>query len=338
MAIKVCALGDFFLAPDLFPERLKKFCGDNIDLSVHKMPPGPMISGEHGDAIREYSGKEEQVIEWAEGADALLVHIAPISRRVIEALPDLKFIGVGRGGPVNVDQAALLERNITLANAPGRNANAVAEFTIGAIISASREITNGAMEMRAGQWSRVHYHYENTGLEISEMTVGLLGYAHIGKIVARLLRAFGAKVIFYDPYQEETEEDRKNGIKKVDFDTLCQTGDTLSLHTRLTAETADMCNESFFSKLKLGCLFINTARGELVDQAALLKALDAGSIGGACLDTFNPEPPNPNDPLFNHPKLLATPHIAGASKTSAHNAIDMISQQLAKWIDQNRTN
>lgn len=336
MTIKVCALGDFFLAPDLFPERLAKFCGNDIDLTVHKMPPGPMISGEHGDAIREYSGEDDQVIEWAKDADALLVHIAPVSRRVIEALPNLKFIGVGRGGPVNVDQAAVADRNIVLANAPGRNAGAVAEFTIGAIISTSREISMGTQEMKANEWSRVHYHYENTGLELSEMTIGLIGYAHIGRIVGRLLSAFGAKVIFFDPYQEENEDDKKLGIKKVDLDELCRSSDTVSLHTRLTDETANMCDDHFFSKLKPNCLLVNTARGELVDQDALLNHLNSGSVGAAFLDTFNPEPPKRDDPLIHHPKVFTTPHIAGASKTSAHIAVNVISKALADWINANK--
>ena len=284
MTVKVCALGDFFLAPELFPEILKRYCGDEIEFAVHKMPPGPMISGEHGDAIREYSGNEDQVIEWAKDADAVLVHIAPVSRRVIDALPNLKFIGVGRGGPVNVDQAAAAERNIVLANAPGRNAGAVAEFTVGAIISTSREIAMGTMEMKANEWSRVHYHYENTGLELSEMTIGLIGYAHIGRIVGRLLCAFG----------------------------------------------------DFFSKLKPGCILINTARGELVDQKALLEHLISGSVGAAFLDTFNPEPPQSDDPLIHHPKVFTTPHIAGASKTSAHIAVNVISKALSEWINDNR--
>lgn len=333
MTIKVCALGDFFLTPDIFPERLNKICGDQIELSVHKMDAGPMISGEHGDPIREYSGNEEQVIECAQGADALLVHIAPVSRRVIEALPNLKFLGVGRGGPVNVDKNAIAERNIVLTNAPGRNANAVAEFTIGAILNSSREITIGAMEMKNDVWSRVHYHYENTGLEISEMTVGLIGYSHIGKIVARLLNAFGAKIIFFDPYQEESDEDQKNDIKKVSLDALCRTSDVISLHPRLTNETESMCDDNFFSKLKAECLLVNTARGELIDQTALCRALDAGKLGAAFLDTFNPEPPLPNDPLIMHPKVFSTPHIAGASKTSAHNAVEMIARDLASWIN-----
>jgi|TARA_R110002096_G_scaffold420735_1_gene625961 D-3-phosphoglycerate dehydrogenase / 2-oxoglutarate reductase len=336
MTVKVCALGDFFLAPELFPEILKRYCGDEIEFAVHKMPPGPMISGEHGDAIREYSGNEDQVIEWAKDADAVLVHIAPVSRRVIDALPNLKFIGVGRGGPVNVDQAAAAERNIVLANAPGRNAGAVAEFTVGAIISTSREIAMGTMEMKANEWSRVHYHYENTGLELSEMTIGLIGYAHIGRIVGRLLCAFGAKVIFFDPYQDQTEEDKKRGILKVGLDELCRSSDTVSLHTRLTDETASMCDGDFFSKLKPGCILINTARGELVDQKALLEHLISGSVGAAFLDTFNPEPPQSDDPLIHHPKVFTTPHIAGASKTSAHIAVNVISKALSEWINDNR--
>jgi D-3-phosphoglycerate dehydrogenase / 2-oxoglutarate reductase len=336
MTVKVCALGDFFLAPNLFSESLKQNFGDDIEFTVQKMPPGPMISGEHGDAIREYSGNEDQVIEWAKDADALLIHIAPVSRHVIEALPNLKFIGVGRGGPVNVDLAAAAERNIVIANAPGRNAGAVAEFTVGAIINTSREIAMGTMEMKANEWSRVHYHYENTGLELSEMTIGLIGYAHIGRIVGRLLSAFGAKVIFFDPYQDETEEDKKLDITKVDLDELCRSSDTVSLHTRLTDETTNMCDDQFFSKLKPNCILVNTARGELVDQNALLEHLNSGSVGAAFLDTFNPEPPQSDDPLIHHPKVFTTPHIAGASKTSAHIAVNVISKALADWISDNK--
>lgn len=336
MTIKVCALGDFFLAPELFQKRVINFCGNGIDLTVHKMSPGPMISGEYGDTIREYSGKEEEVIELAREANAILIHIAPISRRVINALPNLKFIGVGRGGPVNVDQAAAIERNIFLANAPGRNAGAVAEFTVGVIISTSRKIAMGTQEMRANEWSRSHYHYENTGLELSEMTIGLIGYANIGKIVGRLLSAFGAKVIFFDPYQELTQEDKKLGIMKVDLDELCRSSDTISFHTRLTNDTENMCDDSFLSKLKPNCLLINTARGELINQRSLLKYLKLGSVGGVFLDTFNPEPPMINDPLIHHPKVFSTPHIAGASKTSAHVAVDAISKALAGWIHDNK--
>jgi len=330
MPLRVCVLGDRFVLPELIPDLIRQALGDQAEVSIAQLewPDGETISGKPGDAIREYSGRADDVIRLARGADALIVHMAPITREVIDALPELKFVAVCRGGPVNVDAQAAQERGIHLARAPGRNANAVAEFTIGALIAGSRSLVTAATEVRNGVWSRGHYRYADASIELAEMTVGLIGYSHVGRKVGHLLKAFSAHVLFADPYQEPDDTDSALGIEKVDLEALCARSDVVSVHARLTDATRKMCDAAFFARLKDQCVFINTARGELVDEAALLAELESGKVRMAILDTFDPEPPAPDSALVRHPNVIATPHLAGASRTSAHIVARMVVEEL----------
>lgn len=334
MKKKICVLGDRFLMPELFLDPIKRVVEDNATLVTDQLdwPDGETISGSPGESIREYSGSAEEVIDKAAGADALIVHMAPVPAEVFSALPNLKFLAVCRGGPVNVDVAAAAAHGVHVVRAPGRNANAVAEFTVGALVGGTRGLVSGALETRSGIWSRSHYRYACSSLEVCDMTVGLIGYAHIGRKVGRLLAAFGANVLFADPYQECDQADLAHGIEKVTLEALCARADAVSLHARLTDETRKMCDPAFFASVKPGSVFINTARGELVDEAALLKALDDGTVRTAVLDTFDPEPPVSDNPLLLHPNVIATPHLAGASRSSAHIAAAMIADDLGRWM------
>lgn len=327
-------LGDRFVLPEIFRKPIQAAVGDQVTVSSHSLdwPDVPTISGLPGDSVREYSGAEDEVIRSAQGAQALVVHMAPVTRKVIEALPQLKFIAVCRGGPSNVDAAAAKEKNIRLVKAPGRNANAVAEFTVGSLIAATRSMFQGVNEVRAGEWSRAHYRYSHAGFELSDMTIGLIGYAHVGRKVAQLLHVFGAKILFADPFQKLTDEDRANGVEHVSFEELMQRCDVVSLHARLTPGTRKMMHAEAFSKMKPGMIFINNARGELVDEAALNDAMEQGIVSLAILDTFDPEPPNSKNPLFARSNVLATPHIAGASRTSVKIVADIVAEELRKWL------
>lgn len=334
MKRKICVLGDRFLLPDLFHDPIKRAVGDETSLTTHQLdwPDSETIAGSPGGAIREFSGRVEEVIEKAAGADALIVHMAPVPAQVFRALPQLKFLAVCRGGPVNVDVDSAAANGVYLVRAPGRNANAVAEFTVGALIGGTRSLVSGASETRSGIWSRGHYRYADSSAELCDMVVGLIGYSHIGRKVGKLLSAFGTKVLFSDPYQECDRADCANGVEKVSLGELCARADAVSLHARLTDETRKMCDKAFFNSLSAGSVFINTARGELVDEGALLMALHAGSVHTAILDTFDPEPPSSDSPLLLHPNVIATPHLAGASRTSAHIAAGMVAQDLGRWM------
>ena len=148
----------------------------------------------------------------------------------MERCPDLKLVAVSRGGPVNVDLKAAKARGVAVVNAPGRNASAVAEFTIGAIIAVTRLITEGHAALSQGEWRGDLYRAEVAGPELSELTVGLIGYGHIGTRVVKLLKPFGPRILVFDPYVEVSAEDRADGVEQVDFDALLARADVVSLH------------------------------------------------------------------------------------------------------------
>ena len=335
MSKRLTILGDRFVLPSIIEDAVRAVAGDAFEITSHQMdwPDAATVSGLPGDAVREYSGTDAEVARAASGAEALVVHMAPITRKTIEALPDLKFIAVCRGGPSNVDAAAARERGIRLVKAPGRNGNAVAEFTVGSLIAATRSMFPGVNEVRQGEWSRAHYRHSQAGIELCDMTVGLVGYAHIGRKVSKLLQAFGTKVLFSDPFQTVTEEDRRAGVEQVSFDELMARADVVSLHARLTDGTRQIMNRDAFAKMKPGMVFINNARGELVDETALEGAMAAGIVAIAILDTFDPEPPHADNPLFKRANVFATPHIAGATKSSTKVVADIVADELKKWLE-----
>nr|WP_198557015.1 NAD(P)-dependent oxidoreductase [Enterovibrio nigricans] len=216
-------------------------------------------------------------------------HLAPLSRAMFERLPNLKLVAVSRGGPVNIDMKAAKANGVTVVNAPGRNATAVAEFTIGAILSETRNITRGHDALRHGKWRGDLYRADTTGNELCDMTVGLVGYGEIGSLVTALLRPFKCRIIVCDPYKTLSEEDIKAGVEQVEFDSLLNQSDVVSLHARVTEETTGLFDYKAFEKMKDGATFINTARGPMVDYPALTRALQRGKLRGAMLETFGVE-------------------------------------------------
>ena len=145
-------------------------------------------------------------------AEMLVTHLAPLSAGIMDRLPNLKFVAVSRGGPVNIDMKAARERGITVVNTPGRNASAVAEFTIGAILAETRNITRGHDALRRGEWRGDLYRADLTGEELSEMTVGLIGYGEVGRRVVKLLKAFGCRILVSDPYVQLSADDLRDGV------------------------------------------------------------------------------------------------------------------------------
>lgn len=335
MPQRLTVIGDKFLLPSIFEEALLGTVGRRVDLSLHALgwPDEETVAGTKQDELREYSGEPAAVIAAAAGAQGLIVHMAPVSAWVMDALPELRFVAVCRGGPVNVNLAEAKRRGIRVVRTPGRNADAVAEFTIAAILAVSRRMVAAHESLRSGQWLRGFYRYADAGPELSQMTVGLVGFAHIGRKVARLLQPFRCKVLFSDPFQELNEQDRQADVEKVTFEELLERSDVISLHARLTPETAGMINRDSIRRIKPGSFLVNTARGELVDQPALCAALRSGHIQGAVLDTFDPEPPAPDDPLLALPNVIVTPHVAGASRTSAYVSARMAAEEVRRWLD-----
>lgn len=331
--VKVAIIGDKFMRASAFEAALRK-TGD-ILFEVRKMEtewPGNPFSQEPLEGVREFQGTPEEVAALIGDAEICITHLGPITRSVFGQCPNLRLVGVSRGGPVNVDVAAAAEKGIKVVNAPGRNASAVAEFTIGVILAQTRMISAGHDAMRNNIWRGDLYRADTTGEELSRMTVGLLGYSAVGRRVARLLNAFGPRILVCDPYVELTEEDHKMGVSKCDFDKLLDQSDVLSLHLRATKETHKIISKQALSKMKPGAFLINTARGELVDQPALVVALGNGSLRGAALDTFEVEPPAADALITQLPNVTLTPHIAGASVNVVTYAAEMIAEQIDNYL------
>ena len=335
---EVAIIGDRFMLSDMFEAALREAVGDAV--TVRKLDlPWPDEPMEHGyaapgmEGLKEYMGDPEQVIAHVADAPMLITHLAPLSAGMFERMPALRFVAVSRGGPVNVDMAAARARGVTVVNAPGRNASAVAEFAIGAIIAETRNITRGHDSLRRGDWRGDLYRADVTGAELSEMTVGVIGYGQIGTRVVKLLRAFGARVLVADPYVQLSAADAADGVTLVDRETLLAEADVVTLHARVTPETTGFIDAAAFAAMKPGAVFVNTARGPMVDYPALCDALESGHLRGAMLETFDVEPAPPDSRLLKLPNVTLTPHIAGASlktvRIAAAQAAEEVRRRLA---------
>lgn len=333
--LSVAVIGDQFMKAAAFTEALAKVPDLAVDIRTKELPwpDEPMRHGYVDGGIpglREYQGEPDEVVAFVRGAEILINHLAPITGPILDRLPSLKMIAVSRGGPVNIDIEACRERKVKLVNTPGRNASAVAEFTIAAILAETRLIRAGHEALRQGIWRGDLYRFDKIDAELSEMTVGLIGYGHIGTRVVKLLKPFGCRILVADPYRVLSPEDTADGVQAVDLDTLLRESDVVSLHARVTEETKGFLAAPQFARMKPGAYFINTARGPMVNYDDLYHALKSRHVRGAMLETFWLEPPPPETPLLKLDNVTLTPHIAGASTTTVRIAARMIAEEIRR--------
>ncbi len=335
---KIAIIGDRFMLSAMFEEAIRERC-EKFELRISKhdllWPDAPM---EHGYAVqgmeglKEYMGTPEEIIALTDDAEILVTHLAPLSSSMMAQLPKLKFVAVSRGGPVNIDMAAARKNNIRVVNTPGRNASAVAEFTIGAILAETRNITRGHDGLRKGDYRGDLYRAEISGRELSEMTVGLIGYGEVGRRVVKFLKAFGCNIIVHDPYVQLTADDLRDGVAQVSLDQVLAQSDVLTLHARVTPETTHMINRDSLMRMKKDATLINTARGPLLDYDALHDVMRAGHLRGAMLETFAIEPVPPDLPLLQLPNVTLTPHIAGASVKTIRHAASQAAEEVRRYL------
>jgi D-3-phosphoglycerate dehydrogenase len=333
----ISIMGDRFMLPSMFEQAIREKCGEAPEIRSYEMP-WPDEPMEHGyaepgmEGLKEYQGSADEVVAHMDGAEIAVTHLAPFSAGVIERLPHLKLIAVSRGGPVNIDMAAARKRKIRVVNTPGRNASAVAEFAIGAILAETRLITRGHESLRRGEWRGDLYRADLTGEELSEMTVGVIGYGHIGTKVVRILKAFGCRILVCDPYVQLSADDLRDGVVQVSLDRLLRESDVVTLHARVTEETRGFIGKDQFEQMKLGAYFVNTARGPMVDYDALTEALKTRHLRGAALETFAVEPAPPNLELLQLDNVTLTPHIAGASVKTVKVAAAAAAEEVRRYL------
>ncbi|MER9614853.1 2-hydroxyacid dehydrogenase [Mesorhizobium sp. M0207] len=337
MPKKIAIIGDRFMLPEVFREKIEAACGYNLDIrSIETAwPDEPMQFGNAAlglDKVKEYFGDPDEVVDFIGDAEIFVTQLAPLSESMMQRLPTLKLVAVSRGGPINIDMAAAKAHGITVVNVPGRNASAVAEFTIGAILAETRLIRVGHEALRKGEWRGDLYRADRTGRELNEMTVGVIGYGNIGTRLVRLLRAFGCRILVCDPYVQLSAEDRNAGVELVALDDLLSRSDVVTLHSRVTEETRGLIGKNAIARMKPGVIFVNTARGPLVDYDALYDALVSGQIGSAMLETFAIEPVPADWPLLQLPNVTLTPHIAGASVRTVTYAAEQAAEEVRRYI------
>ena len=272
------------------------------------------------------------VFELCADADVIVTQFCTVTRELVDACPKLKAIGVLRGGIENVCSEYAREKRIEVFNAPGRNAEAVSDFTVGMIICEARNIARGHHGILTGRWIR---DYSNSGMipDLPGRTVGLIGCGAIGMKVAKKLSGFDMTLLGYDPFAS-AERCKEAGIEPVELDELMARADFVSLHARLTAENRHLIDARRLALMKPTAYLINTSRAGLIDEAALVEALRAKKIAGAALDVYEHEPPQPDDPLLALDNVTLTPHMAGGSNDAFFNTPILLRKRMEAWIDQ----
>lgn len=250
-------------------------------------------------------------------ADALIVRSGTqVTAEVLDGQKRLKAIARAGVGVDNIDVIAATRRGVVVMNTPGGNTVSTAEHTIALLLSLARNVAPASASLKAGAWDRNKY----TGTQLEGKILGIVGLGRVGLTVARRALAFGMKVVGFDPFLSP-ERASELGVESVsrlsDLWPLC---DFITLHTPLSAETRHVVGAAAFAAMKPGVRIINCARGGLIDDAALLEALNSGKVAGAAVDVFDPEPPPAGDPIIGHPKVLVTPHL-GASTEEAQVAV-----------------
>jgi len=246
-------------------------------------------------------------------ADGWIAGVEPIDAATLDLAPRLRVIARYGVGVENVDLEAARTRGITVTNTPGANSVAVAELTIGLILALARSIVPAATAVRAGGWEQVR------GIGVAGRTLGLIGLGAIGREVARRAAGLDMRVIAYDPALDD-DAVRAAGATPATLDDVVAGADVLSLHVPVTPTTRRMVDADLIARMRPGALLVNTARGELVDEAALADALRDGRLAGAALDTLAVEPPPADHPLIGLTNVLVTPHI-GALTDAATTAM-----------------
>lgn len=247
-----------------------------------------------------------------------------VTQEIIGLAKELKVIGRAGSGVDNIDCAAAEEKGIVVMNTPGGNTNAVAELTLGYMFALSRDIYNTSKSLKEERWDKKKF----MGVEVLNKTLGILGYGKIGRSVALKSKCLGMEVLCYDPYVGRDIIDQFSIRLMADIEQVLSVADYISVHVPKKPETQSMISKEQFQIMKKGVFLINCARGGIVDEKALLWALNEGIVAGAALDVFEVEPPE-DFSLIKHPKVLCTPHLGAATHESQENVAVKIAEQIA---------
>jgi len=304
-----------------------------------------ILSGKFGEVIyrewkengRAFNESELNKLLDETQADALITEHDQVTANVINAHPQLQFIGVCRGTPSNVDLAAAQKNGIPVFHTPARNAQAVAEMFVANVINLMRNTIPSWQWLIGKNWDEgAHTSYlQFKGNELAGKTIGMVGFGAVGQRIAEIVKCFPCNIKFYDPYITVAE----HGYEKTTIEDVFENSDIVSIHLPVNNETVGMIDKRLISKMKPTAIFVNTARASVVKRDDLLEAIENRKIGGAVLDVFDCEPPDEKDyRLINHPSVLATPHTAGATHEVEDHHVDILNKKILEWAAANSIN
>jgi D-3-phosphoglycerate dehydrogenase len=286
---------------------------------------GVALLEERFDVVVDKDSPLEEIVGQFDGV--VIRSATKFTADLIERAERLKVIGRAGVGVDNVDVAAATRRGIVVANAPESTVVSAAEHTIGLLVALARNIPQAHAALKDGRWERSKW----GGVELAEKTLGVLGFGRIGQQVARRAVGLGMRVVAYDPYVA-ADRFRELGVERVESpDEVYAAADFLTLHSPLTDETRRSIDASAFAQMRDGVRLVNAARGELIDEEALLAALQAGKVGAAALDVFSAEPYS--GPLLEHDNVVVTPHLAASTDEAQDRAGEIIAEQVAAALD-----
>lgn len=316
---------------------------------VRKFLPNLPIVNEVEVRVVARGTSDEEILAQVPDADFIMADaISPVSAQLIEAMPSLKLVH-SEGVAFNaIDCDAAAKRGIPVCNNRGVNAVGVAEQTVLLMLSAQKHLVEGDAAVRSGRQIQMKERLMVSGIdELAGSTVGLVGFGAIAREVARRLRAFDATVVYNKRHCLSEEEEQRLGVTYAPLDKLLAQSDFVSIHVPVTDETRGMVNDDFFAQMKPGSYLVNTARGEIVDNQACIRALESGKLAGAAFDTVAPEPVTVDNPLVTLPpdlasKVVFSPHIGGVTTNMfrrAHRAVwENIARVAAGEAPVNRVN
>lgn len=283
-----------------------------------------LMDADDVEVIKQTGLSESELISIIGEFDALLVRSqTTVTERIMEAGVKLKVIGRAGVGVDNIDLEAATNRGIIVINAPDGNTITTCEHTFAMMMALARHIPQAYAKTVDGQWDRKSF----LGVELRNKKLGVFGLGRIGLEVSKRAIAFGMTVLGYDPFMPE-ERAKQLGIQLATLDEIVRTADFMTVHTPLTNETHHMISKPQFEVMKPGMRIINCARGGIIDELALIDALDEGIVAGAAFDVFENEPPAPDHPFFTHPKMIVTPHLGASTMEAQENVAIDVSEQV----------
>jgi len=330
--MKLLAISDTYIPADFMRDGLSELNEFGVDVEVRHWGHEDLIGLQQDNLAIETGGCDAVELPGSikkdiEPFEIVVVQFAPIGNSFVRLALNLKLIGVLRGGVENIAVESATQRGISVMNTPGRNARAVAECTMGMILAEVRNIARSHASLKSNNWQR-SFPNSDAIPELCGKTVGLVGYGAVGRLVAGYLKAFGSRVIAFDPYFAGDPA----GVELVDLELLMRNSDVVSLHARLTDESYHLIGENELAMMKPTAVLVNTARSGLVDEAALIEALEQKRIVGAALDVFDEEPLPAEHPFIRLENATITAHLAGSTIDSFRNSPRMMAGHLKNCL------